>query len=67
MKIMTQINQSKQSEANKKHYEAAATLGGQHLSLQEKIEWHDIHWTALTAKASGVDYIEVDVNGVWRF
>jgi hypothetical protein len=43
MRIMTQINQSKQSEANKRHYEAAAALGGQHLSLQEMIEWHDIH------------------------
>ena len=32
MRIMTQINQSKQSEANKRHYEVSATLGDQQFS-----------------------------------
>ena len=45
-------------------YEASATLGNQQLSPEEMIEWYDIHWTALTAEAGGVDYIEVDANGV---
>jgi epsilon-lactone hydrolase len=56
--------QSKQSEANKRHYEALAAQGRQQLSPQEGIEWNDIHWTALTAEPRGVDYIEVDANGV---
>jgi monoterpene epsilon-lactone hydrolase len=61
---MTQINISKQSEANKRHYEA---LAGQKLSPQETMEWNDIHWTA---EAGGVDYIEVDADSVlamWIF
>jgi monoterpene epsilon-lactone hydrolase len=61
---MTQISQSKKSEANKKHYEALAAQSGQQLSPEEGIEWNDIHWTALTAEPGGVDYIEVDVDGV---
>ena len=56
---MTQTNQSKQSEANKRHYEALVSHSGQQLSPQDGIEWNDIHWTALTAEPAGVDYIEV--------
>jgi epsilon-lactone hydrolase len=61
---MTQINQSKQSDANKRHYEALASQSGQLLSPQDWIEWNDIHWTSLTAEPRSVDYIEVNVNGV---
>jgi acetyl esterase/lipase len=55
---------SKQSEANRRHYEAVAANIGQQLSPQEVIEWNDVHWTALTAEPGGVDYIEVDAGGV---
>jgi epsilon-lactone hydrolase len=61
---MTQISQSKKSEANKRHYEALAAQSGQQLSPEEGIEWNDIHWTALTAEPGGVDYFEVDANSV---
>lgn len=54
---------SKQSEANKRHYETLATWIGEQRSPQEVIEWNDIHWTALTAEPEGVDYIEVDAGG----
>jgi monoterpene epsilon-lactone hydrolase len=62
--IMTQISQSKKSEANKRHYEALAAQSSQQLSPEEGIEWNDIHWTALTAEPGGVDYFEVDANSV---
>lgn len=56
---------SKQSEANKNHYEALAALIMQRpMSPKEQIEWSDIHWTSLTAEPGGVDYIEVDADGL---
>jgi monoterpene epsilon-lactone hydrolase len=54
---------SKQSEANKRHYEAAMAQASQPMSPEEAMEWNDTHWTALTAEPGGVDYIEVDAGG----
>jgi epsilon-lactone hydrolase len=56
---------SKQSLANKVHYEtlsAIATKG--FMSPDEHIELNEIHWPALTAEPRGVDYIEVDAGVV---
>ena len=55
---------SKQSLANKIHYEALAARVGEPRTPEEIIEDNDIHWTALTAEPRGVDYIEVDAGGV---
>jgi monoterpene epsilon-lactone hydrolase len=55
---------SKQSQANKLHYEALAKASTSGLTPEEQIEWNDIHWTALTAEPGGVDYIEEDADGV---
>jgi monoterpene epsilon-lactone hydrolase len=53
---------STQSLANREHWESAARNGP--LPPDAAIEWHDIHWTPLTAEPRGVDYIEVNANGV---
>jgi monoterpene epsilon-lactone hydrolase len=56
---------SKQSEANRKHYETLAALAlREPLSPEAVVELNDVHWTALTAEPGGVDYIEVDAGGV---
>ena len=56
---------SKQSRANKSHYEAlVATMAEGPLSAEEQIEWNDIHWPALTAEPRGVDYIEASAGGI---
>jgi monoterpene epsilon-lactone hydrolase len=55
---------SKQSEANKRHYEALAAQADLGLSPEAITEYNDVHWTALTAEPGGVDYIEVDAGGV---
>ena len=55
---------SKQSQANKLHYEALAKVSAAGLTPEEQIEWNDIHWTALTAEPGDVDYIEADADGV---
>jgi monoterpene epsilon-lactone hydrolase len=55
---------SKQSLANKLHYEAMAARTNPGLSPEEMIEMNDVHWTGLTAEPGGVDYIEVDADGV---
>jgi monoterpene epsilon-lactone hydrolase len=55
---------SKQSQANKLHYEALAKASTSGLTPEEQIEWNDIHWTALAAEPGGVDYIEEDADGV---
>jgi monoterpene epsilon-lactone hydrolase len=54
---------SKQSEANKRHYEASVAQSSKQLSPEEAIDWNDEHWTALTAEPRGVDYVEVDADG----
>ena len=56
---------SKQSQANKRHFEAMAQAqaSGERFTPQELIESNDIHWTALTAEPRGVDYMEVDAGG----
>jgi epsilon-lactone hydrolase len=54
---------SKQSEANKHHYQGGAANAARQPSPQESIDYHDIHWTALTAEPGGVDYLEVDAGG----
>ena len=54
---------SKQSEANKRHYETILAPGGQPMSPEEATEWRDRQWTALTAEPGGVDYVEVDAGG----
>ncbi len=53
---------SKQSEANKRHYE---TLAGAPppATPEEAIDYNDVHWTSLTAEPRGVDYLEVDAGG----
>jgi epsilon-lactone hydrolase len=53
---------SKQSEANKRHYETSAAQPPP-ATPQQAIEYHDIHWTGLTAEPGGVDYLEVDAGG----
>jgi len=53
---------STQSLANRKHWESAARNGP--LAPDAAIEWNDIHWTPLTAEPRGVDYIEVNADGV---
>jgi monoterpene epsilon-lactone hydrolase len=56
---------SKQSQANKKHYEALAAISASgNLTPEEVIEWNDVHWTGLTAEPGGVDYIEDSADGV---
>jgi len=52
---------STQSLANRQKWESAARNGP---APDEVIEWNDIHWKPLTAKPRGVDYIEVNVDGV---
>jgi acetyl esterase/lipase len=58
--------ESKTSIANKIHYETFASLmsRGEIQGPEETIQWHDIHWTSLTAEPRGVDYVEVDADGV---
>jgi epsilon-lactone hydrolase len=53
---------SKQSLANKRHYE---TLAAQPPSTNpaDNLEYNDIQWTGLTAEPGGVDYLEVDAAG----
>src|SRR5215813_1284119 len=53
---------SAQSLANRKHWESADRNGP--LAPDAAIEWNDIHWTPLTAEPRGVDYIEVNADGV---
>ncbi|WP_204326833.1 hypothetical protein [Rhizobium lusitanum] len=55
---------SKQSEANKKHYEtiAAHARSGQQLPPEEEAAWNDAEWTKLTAEPGGVDFLEVEVG-----
>jgi epsilon-lactone hydrolase len=56
---------SKQSSANKAHYEAlAAIVAKGPLTREEQIQWNDIHWTALTAEPRGVVYVEVNGSGI---
>jgi acetyl esterase/lipase len=56
---------SKQSLANKEHYEAlAAIVAKGPLRPEEQIEWNDIHWPGLTAEPGGVDYVEVNAGGI---
>jgi epsilon-lactone hydrolase len=57
---------SKQSEANKRHWEtlAADAQSGQQRSPEAQSEWNDAQWAALTAEPDGVDYIEVNAGGV---
>jgi monoterpene epsilon-lactone hydrolase len=54
---------SKQSLANKIHYETMAANAGQPMTPEEAIEYNDARWTALTAEPGGVDYIEVEAGG----
>jgi len=54
---------SKQSLANKTHYESMAA-NTEPMTPEAVIEVNDIHWTALTAEPRGVDYLEVDAAGV---
>jgi epsilon-lactone hydrolase len=53
---------STQSLANREHWERAARNGP--LPPDAAIEWNDIHWTPLTAEPRGVDYTEVNADGV---
>jgi epsilon-lactone hydrolase len=53
---------SKQSLANREHWERAAHNG--QLAPDAAIEWNDIHWTTLTAEPREVDYAEVAAAGV---
>jgi acetyl esterase/lipase len=54
---------SKQSLANKSHYETLAAVGAKRpMSPEESIEWNERHWPALTAEPRGVDYIEANVG-----
>jgi acetyl esterase/lipase len=55
---------SRQSEANRIHYETIAANAGKFTSPQEIVDFNDINWTALTGEPRGVDYIEVDAGGV---
>jgi len=60
------------SDANKVYYETLAGLmaRGELQGPDALTEWSDTHWPSLTAEPRGVDYIEVDVNGVaamWVF
>jgi acetyl esterase/lipase len=56
---------SKQSEANKRHYEtiAAHAQSGEQLPPEEAAAWNDAEWTKLTAEPGGVDFLEVEVGG----
>lgn len=56
---------SKQSLANKRHYEtlAAQAESGEQRSPQEASAWNNAEWTKLTAEPGGVDYLEVDIAG----
>lgn len=56
---------SKQSLANKRHYEAlvAHAQSGEQLSPEEATAWNNAEWTKLTAEPGGVDYLEVDAAG----
>ncbi|MEO7735917.1 MAG: alpha/beta hydrolase [Kofleriaceae bacterium] len=53
---------SKQSDANKQHYETSAARPPS-TDPADAIEYADIHWTALTAEPGGVDYLEVTAAG----
>jgi epsilon-lactone hydrolase len=54
---------SKQSLANKFHYETLAAVGSKGpMSPEENIEWNERHWPALTAEPRGVDYIEANAG-----
>jgi len=56
---------SKQSQANRKHYETlvAFAQSGEQLSPEEAAAWNDAEWTKLTAEPGGVDFLEVEVGG----
>ena len=56
---------SKQSEANKRHYEtfAAHAQSGEQLPPEEAAAWNDAEWTKLTAEPGSVDFLEVEVGG----
>lgn len=56
---------SKQSLANKRHYETlvAQAQNGEQLSPEEATAWNNAEWTKLTAEPGGVDYLEVEVAG----
>jgi acetyl esterase/lipase len=56
---------SKQSRANKRHYETlvAQAQSGEQLSPEDATAWNNAEWTKLTAEPGGVDYLEVDVAG----
>ena len=56
---------SKQSLANKSHYETLAAVGSKGpMSPEESIEWNERHWPALTAEPRGVDYIEANAGPI---
>jgi acetyl esterase/lipase len=54
---------SKQSEANKRHYQGGAAYAATQPSPRDTIDYHDIHWTGLTAEPGSVDYLEVEASG----
>jgi epsilon-lactone hydrolase len=54
---------SKQSLANKVHYETMAK-DTEPKTPDEMREYNDTHWTGLTAEPRGVDYVETDAGGI---
>lgn len=54
---------SRQSLANKVHYETMAK-DTQPKTPDEMREYNDIHWTGLTAEPGGVDYVETDAGEI---
>jgi hypothetical protein len=56
---------SKQSLANKSHYETLAAVGSKGpMSPEENVEWNERHWPALTAKPRGINYIEANAGPI---
>ena len=55
---------SKESLLNKGHWQLLATGFSKGQPTPEAMEWFDLDWTSLTAEPEGVDYAEVDANGV---
>jgi acetyl esterase/lipase len=53
---------SEASQANRRHYEAAASRGAPR-TPEDAIDWNEVHWGALTKEPQGVDYIEVTAAG----
>src|SRR5262245_48637153 len=53
---------SEASQANRRHYEAAATRGAQR-TPQDTIDWNEVHWATLTKEPQDVDYLEVRASG----